>query len=158
MTVDPVILPGLLLLVLQLLALATLGYVVARVALRQADDLQALAQGMVIGPALWGLTVNSVLHALPGLAGAAATWMVLLALAVGLAWRSPSLLRTPARTVAGFAAAGLATFWVVLAARQMLAIPDDINHLTLAAQFRAGGWPPEFAWNPGGAGVLPPRT
>ena len=31
----------------------------------------------------------------------------------------------------------------------MLAIPDDINHLTLAAQFRAGGWPPAFAWNPG---------
>ncbi|MCY3895997.1 MAG: hypothetical protein OXG17_05965 [Chloroflexi bacterium] len=149
MTLDPVILPGLLLLALQLLALATLGYVVARVALRQSDDLQALAQGMVIGPALWGLAVNFVLHALPGFAGAAATWIGLLGLSVGLAWRSPGLLRIPARTAAGFAAVGLATFWVVLAARQMLAIPDDINHLTLAAQFRAGGWPPEFAWNPG---------
>ena len=149
MTLDPVILPGLLLLALQLLALAALGYVVARVALRQSDDLQALAQGMVIGPALWGLTVNFVLHALPGIAGAVATWIVMLVLAIGLAWRSPGDLRMPLRTVAGFVTGGLATFWVVLAARQMLAIPDDINHLTLAAQFRAGGWPPAFAWNPG---------
>ena len=149
MTVDLVVVPGLLLLVLELLALAAVGYVVARVAFRQSDDLQALVQGMVIGPALWGLTVNFVLPALPGFTGSVTTWVVMLALAAGLAWRTPNALRAPPRTVAAFAAAGLATFWVVLAARQMLAIPDDINHLTLAAQVRAGGWPPAFAWNPG---------
>ncbi|MYE06038.1 MAG: hypothetical protein F4Y04_02260 [Chloroflexi bacterium] len=148
MTVDPTVLPGFALLLLEMLALAAVGYVVARVALRQSNDLMALAQGMVIGPALWGLTVNFVLHVLAGFAGAIVTWIVMLTLAAGLAWRSPALLRMPARTVAAFAAGGLAIFWVALAARQMLAVPDDINHLTLAAQFRAGGWPPAFAWNP----------
>ena len=149
MTVEPAVVPGLLVLALELLALAAVGYVVARVALRQSDDLMALAQGMVIGPALWGLTVNFAMYPAPGPAGALATWVVMLALAALLAWRSPAVLRLPLRTLAGFAAAALAVTWVVLAGRQMLAIPDDINHLTLAAQFRAGGWPPAFAWNPG---------
>ena len=54
MTVDPAVVPGLLLLALELLALSAVGYVVARVALRQADNRQALAQGLVIGPALLG--------------------------------------------------------------------------------------------------------
>ena len=66
MTVDPAVVPGLLLLALELLALAAVGYVVARVALQQTDDWLALAQGLVIGLALWGLTVNFVLHLLPG--------------------------------------------------------------------------------------------
>ena len=148
MTVDPAVIPGLLLLALELSALAAVGYVVARVALRQTDDLLALAQGMVIGPAIWGLTANFLMYPVPGLAGALATWVVVLALAAVLAWRSPTVLRLPARTSAGFGAAALALFWVVLAGRQMLAIPDDSNHLTLAAQFRASGWPPAFAWNP----------
>ena len=34
--------------------LAALGYLVARVALRQTDDRLALAQGLVIGPSIWG--------------------------------------------------------------------------------------------------------
>ncbi len=148
MTLDPTVLPGLILLVVELLTLTAIGYAVARVALRQSDDLVALAQGMAIGPALWGLSLSFVLHALAGFAGAVVTWILMLALSAGLAWRRPSLLRMPPRTVVAFAAGGLAIFWVVLAARQMLAIPDDINHLTLAAQFRAGGWPPAFAWNP----------
>ncbi len=149
MTVNPTVLPGLGLLSLELVALAAFGYIVARIALRQSDDLVALAQGMVIGPALWGLTLNFVLHALPGFAGAAVVWIAMLAIAGGLAVRFPASMRVPPRTVAGFAAVTLVLWWVVLAARQMLAIPDDINHLTLAAQFRAGGWPPAFAWNPG---------
>ncbi len=41
----------------------------------------------MIGLALWGLIVNFVLHVLPGLAGALAGWMVVLALGAGLAWR-----------------------------------------------------------------------
>lgn len=54
MTVDPTVVPGLLLFALELVALAAIGYVVARVALQQSDDLAALAQGLVIGPALGG--------------------------------------------------------------------------------------------------------
>ena len=89
MTVDPTVLPGLLLLAAELLALAAVGYVVARVALRQTDDRLALAQGLVIGPALWGLIVNFILHVLPGMSGALAGWIIVLALAAGLAWRYP---------------------------------------------------------------------
>ncbi len=55
MTIDPAVIPGLLLLAAELFALTTVGYVVARVALRQPDDRLAMAQGLVIGPALWGL-------------------------------------------------------------------------------------------------------
>jgi len=69
--VDPAIVPGLLLLAAKLAALAAVGYVVVRAALRQSDERMALAQGLVVGPALWGLTTNFVLYAVPGLAGAA---------------------------------------------------------------------------------------
>ena len=147
--VDPTVVPGLLLLVLELLALAAVGCVVARVALRQTDDLSALAQGLVIGPALWGLIVNFVMYLLPGVSGAGAAWAVVLALAVGLAWRAPSALRFSPRTVAGFAAAALALFWATLAARQTLLIPDVETHLGLAASIRAGGFPPALPWIPG---------
>ena len=58
MIVDPAIVPGLLLLAAELAALAAVGYVVVRVALRQADARAALAQGLVVGPALWGLIVE----------------------------------------------------------------------------------------------------
>ena len=54
MIVDPAVLPGLLLLAAELGVLAAVGFVVARVALRQTDERMALAQGLVIGPALWG--------------------------------------------------------------------------------------------------------
>ena len=54
LTVDPAVLPGLLLLLAELAALAAVGYVVVRVALRQDDERMALAQGLVVGPALWG--------------------------------------------------------------------------------------------------------
>ena len=149
MTVDPTVIPGLLLLALELLALAAVGYVVARVALRQSNDLLALAQGMVIGPALWGLTVNFVMYLSPGLAGALATWVVVLALAALLAWRSPAVLRLPLRTVAGFAVVALVLFWIALAVRQTLLIPDFEIHLGLAASIRAGGFPPALPWSPG---------
>ena len=149
MTVDPTVVPGLLLLALELLALAALGYVVARVALGQSNDLMALAQGMVIGPALWGLTVNFVMYLSPGLAGALATWVVMLALAALLAWRSPAVLRLPLRAVAGFAVVALVLFWIALAVRQTLLIPDFETHLGLAASIRAGGFPPALPWSPG---------
>ena len=53
MTVDAAAIPGLMFLGLELLALAGVGFVVARVGLRQDDDPMALAQGLVIGLALW---------------------------------------------------------------------------------------------------------
>ena len=148
MTVDPAVVPGLLLLALELLALAAIGYVVARVALRQSDDLIALAQGLVIGLALWGLIVNFLLHLFPGMAGAVAGWIVVLALGTGLAWRRHHVLRISPHTLAGFSLAGTAIFWVALASRQLLIIPDGTIHTTLPATIRAGGWPPKLSWNP----------
>ena len=50
MIVDPAVIPGLLILAAELAALAAVGYVVVRVALRQSDDRVALAQGLVVGP------------------------------------------------------------------------------------------------------------
>ena len=148
MTFDPGVIPGLLILAAELLALAAVGYVVARVALRQTDDRLALAQGLVIGLALWGLVVNFLLHVFPGMAGALAGWIVVLVLGVGLAWRGRADLGIPARTLAGFGLAGAATFWIALASRQLLIIPDEVIHTSLAATIRAGGWPPTLAWNP----------
>ena len=148
MTVDLAVLPGLLLLGLELAVLAAVGFVVARVALGQADDGMALAQGMVIGPAVWGLIANFVLHPAPGRAGALASWAVLLALAAVLVWRAPQPVRPRLRTAVGFTIAALAVFWVMLAARQLLQIPDEAIHLGLSAYIREGGWPPAVSWTP----------
>ena len=148
MTVDPTVLPGLLLLALELLALAAVGFIVARVALRQADDRMALAQGMVIGPAVWGLTVNFILFLVPGRAGAIVGWVVVLALALGLIKKAAKPPRVSPRTVAGFLTASLPIFWIMLAARQLLKIPDPGIHLGLSSYVRAGGWPPATPWNP----------
>ncbi len=149
MTVDPAVVPGLFLLALELLILAAVGYIVARVALRQSDDLVALAQGMLIGPALWGLIANFVLHLVPGRGGALVSWMALLALATGLAWRSRRPFRPKLVNALGFAAVALVVFFAMLAARQLLHITDAENHLGLAAYIREGGWPPVFSFNPG---------
>ena len=148
MTVDPTVIPGLLLLALELAVLAVVGFVVARVALGQADDAMALAQGMVIGLALWGLIVNFVMYAVPGLAGAITGWAITLALGAGLAWRGWAGLRLSSRTLAGFVAAALAFFGIALAARQTLSIPDVATHLGLAASIRFGEHPPTLPWNP----------
>ena len=148
MSIDPIVLPGLLLFGLQVLVLAALGYVVARVALRQTDHSLALAQGLIIGPALWGLVVNFVLHLLPGLSGALAGWIITLALGASLAWRGREDLQLPPRTLAGFSLAGAAVFWIALASRQLLIIPDGAIHTTLPASIRAGSWPPTLSWNP----------
>ena len=149
MSVDPEIIPGLLILAAELLALAAVGFVVARVALRQTDDGLALAQGLIVGPALWGLTVNLLLYAIPGLAGVLTGWAAILLLGAGLAWRASHPLRPRLRTVAGFTVAALALFWVVLASRQLVGVPDAHLHLGLTASIQAGGHPPTFPWNPG---------
>ena len=148
MTVDPAVVPGLLLLALEFGGLAAVGYVVARVALRQDDDAMALAQGMVIGPALWGLAANFVLHLVPGRAGALVTWLVLLASAAGLAWRMPRNLRVSPRVLAAVGLAGIAVFWIMLAARQLMQIADPAIHLGPAAFAQAGGWPLIVPWVP----------
>ena len=149
MTLDPTVLPGLVLFALEMLVLAAVGFVVARVALRQTDDGMALAQGMVIGLAIWGLIVSLALHAVTGLAGALVGWVVVLAGGAGLAWRGKCQLRVPAKTLAGFVAAAIALFWIGLACRQLLGMPDDAIHTALPARIRAGAYPPELAWNPG---------
>ena len=149
MTVDSAVLPGLALFALEMLALAVVGFVVARVMLRQADDGMALAQGMVIGPALWGLVVSLVLHVVPGLMGALVGWSVVLLAGVGLAWRERSSLWIRPRIFAGLATAALAIFWVALAGRQLLSIPDAAMHMSLAATLRGGQFPPTLAWSPG---------
>ena len=74
----------------------------------------ALAQGMVIGPAIWGVTVNLILFLVPGLAGAIVGWVVVLALAFGLIKKAPKTPIVSPRTIAGFLAASLALFWVIL--------------------------------------------
>ena len=149
MTIDPAVIPGFLLLIAELIALAAVGFVVVRVALRQTDDRLALAQGLVVGLALWGLIVNVVMYAVPGLAGAVLGWGITLALGAGLAWRAPASLRLRGRTLAGFAIGVVALFWAALTSRQLLGIPDVTIHMGLAASIRAGGFPPELPWNPG---------
>ena len=101
MTVDPAVIPGLLLLAAEFAALAAVGYVVVRVALRQTDDRMALAQGLVVGLALWGLITNFVLYAVPGLAGAAVGWGLTLILGTVLAWRAPHSIWPRPRVAAG---------------------------------------------------------
>ncbi len=149
MTVDPAVIPGFLLLAAQLIVLAVVGFVVARVALRQTDERMALAQGLVIGLALWGLITNVVLYAVPGLAGAAVGWGLTLVLGAILAWRAPHSIWPRPRVAAGFAVAFLVLFWLALASRQLLESPDPMLHLGLTAWIRAGGFPPELPWNPG---------
>ena len=149
MTVDPAVIPGLLLLAAELAVLAAVGFVVARVALRQDDDRMALAQGLVIGLALWGLITNFVLYAVPGLAGAAVGWGLTLILGAVLAWRTRRTISLRPRVAAAFAVAFLVLFWLALASRQLLESPDPMLHLGLAAWIRAGGFPPELPWNPG---------
>ena len=149
MIVDPAVVPGLLLLAAELTALAAVGYVVVRAALRQADARAALAQGLVVGPALWGLITNVALYIVPGLAGAAVGWGVTLVLGAVVAWRARRCVWPRPRVAAAFAVAVLALLWLTLASRQLLEISDPTLHLGLAAWMRAGGFPPEAPWNPG---------
>ena len=149
MTVDPSVVPGLLFLLAELVALTGVGYVIVRLALREADQRVALAQGLVVGPAIWGVVVNLVMYALPGMPGAVAGWIFVLALAAGLVWRATNPVRPRLRTAAVFAIAALALFAVALASRQLLTIADAAIHLGMSASIRAGGFPPEIPWNPG---------
>ena len=149
MTVDPSVVPGLLFLAAEIVALGAVGYVIVRTALRESDDGVALAQGLVVGPAIWGVVVNLVMYTLPGRAGAVAGWIFVLALAAVLIWRAPKPIRPKLRTAAGFALAAVALFWTALACRQMLTTPDAPIHIGLAASLRAGAFPPELPWNPG---------
>lgn len=149
MTIDPGAVPGLLLLLAELTALAAVGFVVVRVALRQDDERMALAQGLVVGPALWGLITNFVLYVVPGLAGAAVGWGITIAIGAGLAWRASRPIRTRPRIAAGFAVAVLALLWAGLASRQLHWIPDPQTQLGLAVSLREGAYPPELFWSPG---------
>ncbi|MCY4114244.1 MAG: hypothetical protein OXG33_09955 [Chloroflexi bacterium] len=148
MRVDLTVVPGLLLLAAELAALAAVGYVIVRAVLRQDDERMALAQGLVVGPALWGVITNFVLYVVPGLAGAAVGWGVMLAIGAVVAWRARGRICPRARTAAGLAVAFLALFWVALATRQLLTIQDWPIQLGLASSIRAGAFPPELPWHP----------
>ena len=117
MTVDPSVVPELLFLLAELVALAAVGYVVVRTALRETDDRVALAQGLVVGPAIWGVIVNLVMYVIPGRAGAIAGWIFVLTLAGVLIWRAPESIRPRLRIAAGFAIAALALVVLAHAAR-----------------------------------------
>ena len=132
MTVDPSVVPGLLFLLAELVALAGVGYVIVRVALRETDQRVALAQGLVVGPAIWGVVVNLVMYAIPGMAGTVAGWIVVLALAAVLLWRAPKPVRPRLRTAAIFALVALALFSLALASRQMAGIPISYIRIGLA--------------------------
>ena len=149
MTVDGAVVPGLLFLLAEFAVLAAVGFVVVRAALRETDDRVALAQGLVVGPAIWGVVVNLVMYAIPGRAGAVVGWIFVLALAAVLTWRAPQSIRPRLRAAAGFALAAVALFWVALASRQTLGISDAWVHIGLAASIREGGFPPELPSNPG---------
>ena len=149
MTVDPSVVPGLLFLLAELVALAGVGYVIVRTALREKDDRVALAQGLVVGPAIWGVVVNLVMYVLPGLPGAVAGWIFVLALAAVLVWHSSKLVRPRLLTAAIFALVALALFWIALASRQTLGIPEAPIHIGLAASIREGAFPPEIPYAPG---------
>ena len=149
MTVNGAVVPGLLFLLAEFVTLAGVGYVIVRAALRETDDRVALAQGLVVGPAIWGVVVNLVMYALPGMAGAVAGWIFVLALAAVLTWRAPKSVRPRLRTAAGFALAALALFWAALASRQMMGIIDPYVHIGLAASIREGLFPPQLPHNPG---------
>ena len=148
MTVDPSVIPGLLILAAELLALATAGYIVARVGLRQADDRLALAHGLLIGPALWGLLANFLLHLFPGMVGALSAWFVVIVLSAGLVWRTKARVMPRLRTAVTLATAGSAVYFVALAARQLWGITEPHTHLGLAARVHYGGWPLVFPWTP----------
>ncbi|MCY3959010.1 MAG: hypothetical protein OXG65_12035 [Chloroflexi bacterium] len=148
MTVDPTVIPGLLLLAAELLALGGVGFVVARVVLRQTDDRLALAQGLVIGPAAWGLLANALLHPFPGRAGALAAWLIILTLAAALVWRARPAPSVTRRTFVGFVLIFLAVFLIALAARQSLITSDAYLRFGLGASIQAGVWPPALPWNP----------
>ena len=125
------------------------GFVVSRVLLRQRDGFLALAQGLAVGLALWGLVANFAMYLAPGFAGVIVAWVVLVGIGAGLAWRAPSKLRMPVSTTAIFVATAFSVYWLALAGRQLLSIADDEIHHGLAASIRAGGFPPVLPWNPG---------
>ena len=109
-TIDPSVVPGLVFLALEFFALALVGFVVSRVLLRQSDDFLALAQGLAVGLALWGLIANFARYLSPGLVGGVAAWIVIVGIGAGLAWRAPSALRLSVPTAAIFVATVLSIY------------------------------------------------
>ena len=127
------------------------GFAVSRVLLRQSDDLLALAQGMAVGLALWGLIANFAMHLAAWNGGRPSPPGLSQSCASESGWLGAHLraLRVPMSTAATFFATALLIFLLALAGRQLLSIADDEIHHGLAASIRAGGFPPVLPWNPG---------
>ncbi len=108
----------------------------------------ALAQGLAIGPPLWGLIANFVMYLVPGRAGALLGWLIVSALGAVLLWRSQTSIRPRWKTVLGLAITGSLVFSISLAARQLHWIVDSHIHLGLSALTQEGHWPLALPWSP----------
>ncbi len=146
--VDVGLLPGLLLIALELAAIAILGYVVVRGLLGQAPGYLAASQGLIVGLALWGLLLNAAFYVAPGPIGVALAWLAAAVLTGLLIWKKRVEPRPGLSTGAIFSAICLPIFWISLSARQLLWIPDIGAHVPLTASMMAGNFPPAFPWNP----------
>ena len=109
----------------------------ARRAARDGRPRIALAQGLVVGPAIWGVVVNLVMYALPGTRRSGRG----LDIRAG-AGRRPRMARPEtdsppaARWRRGSPSSALALFWLALASRQTLGEPAPWVYIGLAASNR----------------------
>ena len=131
----------------QLLILSAAGAGVIRSVWPNVAPNVARSAGLLAGPALFGAVTAFAMYLVPGTAGVAAGWAVVLAVAIGVAWRQG----LPPKTLLPewhFGVLWLVVFVIALAARQQYWIPDAMVHAPLSASLLAGTFPPQFPWTP----------
>ena len=131
----------------QLLILSAAGAGVIRSVWPNVAPNVARSAGLIAGPALFGAVTAFAMYLVPGTAGVAAGWAVVLAVAIGVAWRQG----LPPKTLLPewhFGVLWLVVFVIALAARQQYWIPDAMVHAPLSASLLAGTFPPQFPWTP----------
>ena len=131
----------------QLLILSAAGAGVIRSVWPNVAPNVARSAGLIAGPALFGAVTAFAMYMVPGTAGVAAGWAVVLAVAIGVIWRHG----LPPKTLLPgwhFGVLWLVVFVIALAARQQYWIPDAMVHAPLSASLLAGTFPPQFPWTP----------
>ena len=131
----------------QLLILSAAGVGVIRSVWPNVAPNVARSAGLIAGPALFGAVTALAMYLVPATAGVAAGWAVVLAVAIGVAWRQG----LPPKTLLPgwhFGVLWLVLFVIALAARQQYWIPDAMVHAPLSASLLAGTFPPQFPWTP----------